>query len=56
MSAVLVESGPDKGAIWHFGEPNQEQKALVQQMLGQIYLTAELSQSQAKIALPGYMH
>ena len=29
MSAVLVESGPDKGAIWHFGEPNQEQKALV---------------------------
>jgi folate-binding protein YgfZ len=29
MSAVLVESGPDRGAIWHFGEPNQEQKALV---------------------------
>ena len=29
MSAVLVEAGPDKGAIWHFGEPNQEQKALV---------------------------
>jgi folate-binding protein YgfZ len=29
MSAVLVESGPDKGAIWHFGEPNLEQKALV---------------------------
>ena len=29
MTAVLVESGPDKGAIWHFGEPNQEQKALV---------------------------
>jgi folate-binding protein YgfZ len=29
MGAVLVESGPDKGAIWHFGEPNQEQKALV---------------------------
>ena len=28
MSAVLVESGPDKGAIWHFGEPNSEQKAL----------------------------
>jgi folate-binding protein YgfZ len=28
MSAVLVDSGPDKGAIWHFGEPNQEQKAL----------------------------
>jgi hypothetical protein len=29
MSAVLVESGPDKGAIWHFGEPNKEQKELV---------------------------
>jgi folate-binding protein YgfZ len=29
MSAVFVEDGPDKGAIWHFGEPNQEQKALV---------------------------
>jgi folate-binding protein YgfZ len=29
MSAVIVDSGPDKGAIWHFGEPNQEQKALV---------------------------
>ena len=29
MTAILVESGPDKGAIWHFGEPNQEQKALV---------------------------
>jgi len=28
MSAVLVESGPDKGAIWHFGEPNNEQKSL----------------------------
>jgi len=29
MSAVFVESGPDKGAIWHFGEPNKEQKELV---------------------------
>jgi hypothetical protein len=29
MSAVLVESGPDKGAIWHLGEPNKEQKELV---------------------------
>ncbi len=29
MSAVLVESGPDNGAIWHFGEPNKEQKELV---------------------------
>jgi len=29
VRAVLVEDGPDKGAIWHFGEPNQEQKALV---------------------------
>ena len=28
MSAVLVESGPDQGAIWHFGEPNKEQKEL----------------------------
>ena len=28
MSAVLVETGPDKGAIWHFGEPNKEQKEL----------------------------
>jgi len=29
MTAVLVESGPDQGAIWHFGEPNKEQKELV---------------------------
>jgi folate-binding protein YgfZ len=29
LTAVLVEAGPDKGAIWHFGEPNKEQKALV---------------------------
>ena len=28
MSAVLVEDGPDKGAIWHFGEVAQEQRAL----------------------------
>jgi folate-binding protein YgfZ len=28
MSAVLVEAGPDKGAIWHFGEPYKEQKEL----------------------------
>jgi len=28
MSAVYVEEGPDKGAIWHFGEPNHEQRAL----------------------------
>lgn len=28
MSAVLVESGLDEGAIWHFGEPNHEQRAL----------------------------
>jgi folate-binding protein YgfZ len=28
MSAVLVEAGPDKGAIWHFGEPVREQRAL----------------------------
>jgi len=29
MSAVLVDAGPDRGAIWHFGEPNKEQKELV---------------------------
>lgn len=28
MTAVFVEDGPDKGAIWHFGEPAQEQRAL----------------------------
>ena len=28
MSAVLVEDGPDKGAIWHFGEPAKEQRAI----------------------------
>jgi tRNA-modifying protein YgfZ len=28
MSAVLVEAGPDAGAIWHFGEPNKEQRIL----------------------------
>ena len=28
MTAVLVESGPDAGVIWHFGEPNHEQRAL----------------------------
>ena len=28
MSAVLVEDGPDKGAIWHFGQPNHEQRDL----------------------------
>ncbi len=28
MSAVLIEAGLDEGAIWHFGEPNQEQRAL----------------------------
>jgi len=28
MTAVFVEAGPDAGAIWHFGEPNQEQRAL----------------------------
>ncbi len=30
MTAVFVEEGPDKGAIWHFGEPNKEQRALAQ--------------------------
>ena len=28
MTAVRVEEGPDKGAIWHFGQPAQEQRAL----------------------------
>ncbi len=28
MTAVLVEEGPDKGAVWHFGEPVKEQRAL----------------------------
>jgi hypothetical protein len=28
MSTVLVEDGPDKGAVWHFGEPTKEQRAL----------------------------
>lgn len=28
MSAVLVEDGPDKGAVWHFGEPVKEQRVL----------------------------
>ena len=28
MSAVIVEAGVDKGAIWHFGEPVKEQRAL----------------------------
>jgi folate-binding protein YgfZ len=28
MTAVFVEDGPDKGAIWHFGEPAREQRAL----------------------------
>ncbi len=28
MSAVLVEDGVDKGAVWHFGEPVKEQRAL----------------------------
>ena len=30
MTAVLVEEGPDKGAIWHFGQPAQEQRALAE--------------------------
>jgi folate-binding protein YgfZ len=30
MTAVFVEDGPDKGAIWHFGEPNKEQRALLE--------------------------
>jgi folate-binding protein YgfZ len=30
MTAVHVEDGPDKGAIWHFGQPAQEQRALAE--------------------------
>jgi folate-binding protein YgfZ len=30
MTAVFVEDGPDKGAIWHFGEPNKEQRSLLE--------------------------
>ena len=30
MTAVHVEDGPDKGAIWHFGTPAQEQRALAE--------------------------
>ena len=30
MTAVFVEDGPDRGAIWHFGEPNKEQRALAE--------------------------
>ncbi|CAN1485146.1 COG0354 Predicted aminomethyltransferase related to GcvT [Candidatus Nanopelagicaceae bacterium] len=30
MTAVFVEEGPDKGAIWHFGDPNKEQRALAE--------------------------
>jgi folate-binding protein YgfZ len=30
MTAVHVEEGPDKGAIWHFGEPAKEQRALAE--------------------------
>jgi folate-binding protein YgfZ len=28
VSAVVVENGVDKGAVWHFGEPVKEQRAL----------------------------
>jgi len=28
VTAVLVEDGPDIGAVWHFGEPSQESRAL----------------------------
>lgn len=30
MTAVYVEDGLDKGAIWHFGQPAQEQRALAE--------------------------
>lgn len=28
VTAVLVEDGPDAGAVWHFGQPSQESRAL----------------------------
>ena len=28
MSKVLVDSGPDEGAVWHYGEPVKEARAL----------------------------
>jgi folate-binding protein YgfZ len=30
MSAVFVDAGPDIGAVWHFGEPVKEQRALAE--------------------------
>ena len=30
MTAVYVEEGLDKGAIWHFGEVAKEQRALAE--------------------------
>ena len=30
MTAVFVEEGPDRGAIWHFGEPSKEARALAE--------------------------
>jgi tRNA-modifying protein YgfZ len=30
MSAVIVDTGPDQGAIWHFGDPVKEQRALAE--------------------------
>lgn len=30
MTAVFVEDGVDQGAIWHFGEPNKEQRAMLE--------------------------
>ena len=27
---LTIESGPDKGAIWHFGDPVKEQRALAE--------------------------
>ena len=30
MTAVFVDAGPDIGAVWHFGEPVKEQRALAE--------------------------
>ena len=57
MSAVLVEAGPDKGAIWHFGEPNKEQKELAAgNAWADLSHRGVLSQLQVKIDLLGCTH
>ena len=40
MTAVYVEEGLDKGAIWHFGEVAKEQRELNAEKPGLIYRIA----------------